>query len=52
MRRDGQSWRIVDVLLNGRSAVETEGQEYASILESNHGDMDALIAFMRKRAAK
>jgi phospholipid transport system substrate-binding protein len=52
MRQDGQSWRIVDVLLNGRSAVETEGQEYASVLENNHGKMDALIAFMRKRAAK
>jgi phospholipid transport system substrate-binding protein len=52
MRPDGQSWRIVDVLLNGRSAVETESQEYASVLENNHGDVNALIAFMRKRAAK
>jgi phospholipid transport system substrate-binding protein len=52
MRRDGQSWRIVDVLLNGRSAVETEGQEYASVLENNDGEMDVLIAFMRKRAVK
>jgi phospholipid transport system substrate-binding protein len=52
MRPDGQSWRIVDVLLNGRSAVDTESQEYASVLENNKGDMSALIAFMRKRGAK
>lgn len=51
MRPDGQSWRIVDLLVNGHSAVNAERQEYASILESNNGDMNALIAFMRKRAA-
>jgi phospholipid transport system substrate-binding protein len=52
MRPDGQSWRIIDVLLNGRSAVDTERQEYASVLENNHWDMNALIAFMQKRGAK
>lgn len=52
LRPDGQSWRIVDVLLNGRSAVESQRQEYASVLESNNGDFDALISFMRKRAAQ
>jgi phospholipid transport system substrate-binding protein len=52
MRRDGQSWRIVDVLLNGRSAVDTERHEYASVLENNNWDMDALIAFMLKRGAQ
>jgi len=52
MRPDGQSWRIVDLLLDGHSAVNTEVQEYASVLERNNGDMKALIAFMRKRAAQ
>lgn len=52
MRPDGQSWRIVDLLVNGHSAVNAERQEYASILESNNGDMNALIAFMRKRATQ
>jgi len=52
MRPDGQSWRIVDLLLDGHSAVNTETQEYASVLERNNGDMKALIAFMRKRAAQ
>jgi phospholipid transport system substrate-binding protein len=49
---DGQSWRIVDLVLNGHSAINTEAHEYAAVLERNHGDMDALIAFMRKRAAQ
>ena len=52
MRPDGQSWRIDDLVLNGRSAVDTEAEEYSSILENNNGDMNALIAFMRKRAAQ
>ena len=49
---DGQSWRIVDLVLDGHSAVNTEAHEYATVLERNNGDMNALIAFMRKRAAQ
>lgn len=52
MRPDGDSWRITDLLLDGHSAVNAERQEYASVLENNNGDMNALIAFMRKRAAQ
>jgi len=42
----------VDVVLNGHSAVNTEAHEYATVLEANNGDMNALIAFMRKRVAQ
>jgi len=52
MRPDGQSWRIDDLVLDGHSAVNAEVQEYATVLERNNGDMNALIAFMRKRAAQ
>lgn len=52
MRPDGSSWRIDDLVLNGRSAVDTEAEEYSSVLENNNGDVNALIAFMRKRAAQ
>jgi len=52
MRPEGQSWRIDDLMLDGHSAVSTETNEYATVLENNNGDMSALIAFMRKRAAK
>ena len=51
LRADGQSWRVVDVLLDGHSALNSEAQEYSNVLQSNNGDMGALIAFMRKRAA-
>jgi ABC-type transporter MlaC component len=51
MRPDGQSWRIIDLLLGGHSAVSTERHEYAEVLEHNNGDLKALIAFMQKRAA-
>ena len=52
MRPEGQTWRIVDLVLNGHSAVATEAHEYATVLENNDNDMDALIAFMRKRATQ
>jgi phospholipid transport system substrate-binding protein len=52
MRPEGQAWRIDDLVLDGHSAMNTEVQEYATVLENNNGDMNALIAFMRKRAAK
>ena len=52
MRPDGVSWRIDDLVLNGHSAVNTEAHEYATVLENNNGDIDALIAFMRKRAGQ
>lgn len=52
IRPDGGSWRIDDLVLNGHSAVNTGAHEYATVLENNNGDMTALIAFMRKRAAQ
>ena len=52
MRPDGQSWRIDDLALDGHSAVNTAANEYFNVLENNNGDMNALLAFMRKRAAQ
>ncbi len=52
LRPDGPSWRIVDVLLNGRSAVGAQRQEFTNVLKSNNGDFKALMAFIRKRAAE
>jgi phospholipid transport system substrate-binding protein len=50
LRPSGQSWRIVDVAIDGSSVLSTERQEYADILAANHGDINAVIAFIRKRA--
>jgi phospholipid transport system substrate-binding protein len=51
LRPSGQSWRIVDVAIDGSSVLGTERQEYADILAANHGDINAVIAFIRKRIA-
>ena len=50
LRPTGQSWRIVDVAIDGSSVLSSERQEYAEILAANHGDINAVIAFIRKRA--
>jgi ABC-type transporter MlaC component len=42
--------RIVDVSIDGRGALHTERQDYAEILDTNHGDIYAAIAFVRRRA--
>ena len=49
LRPSGQSWRIVDVAIDGSSVLSNERQEYAEILAANHGDINAVIAFIRKR---
>jgi phospholipid transport system substrate-binding protein len=50
MRPEGQTWRIVDVSVDGRSAIFAERKNYAQVLQANHGDIKALIAFIRSRA--
>ena len=50
MRPEGQAWRIIDVLVDGRSAILSERQTYAEVLQANHGDIKALIAYVRSRA--
>ena len=41
-------WRAVDVITEGRSAVLDARVEFAAVLQSVNGDIEALIAFMRK----
>jgi phospholipid transport system substrate-binding protein len=50
LRPSGQSWRIVDVAIDGSSVLSNERQEYAEILAADHDDINAVIAFIRKRA--
>jgi phospholipid transport system substrate-binding protein len=52
MRPAGDKWRIVDVMVDGHSALFAERQEYAQVLQDNHGDINAVIAFIRNRAAR
>jgi phospholipid transport system substrate-binding protein len=50
MRPEGQTWRIVDVLVDGKSAIFAERQTYAEVLQANHGDIKAVITYVRSRA--
>ncbi|MGP0082405.1 MAG: ABC transporter substrate-binding protein [Steroidobacteraceae bacterium] len=49
LRPVGGSWRVVDALTNGRSLLQAERQEYNRVLETSHGDIGAVIAFIRSR---
>jgi phospholipid transport system substrate-binding protein len=49
LRPNGDSWKIVDVLIDGKSAMLEERQTYAEVLKANHGDINALIAYIRSR---
>ena len=42
------NWRAVDVITEGRSAVLDARIEFAAVLQSVNGDIDALITFMQK----
>ena len=41
-------WRAVDVISEGRSAVSDAHEEFAAVLQSVNGDVEALITFMQK----
>jgi len=49
LRNSGsQNWRAVDVIAEGRSAVLDAHNEFAAVLQSVNGDIEALISFMQK----
>jgi phospholipid transport system substrate-binding protein len=50
MRPQIKAWRIVDVSVDGKSALSSERTTYAKVLKLNHGDMKALIEYVRSRA--
>jgi phospholipid transport system substrate-binding protein len=50
LRPQGDTWRIVDVTVDGKSAISSERKTYAKVLKLNHGDMKALIEYVRSRA--
>jgi phospholipid transport system substrate-binding protein len=52
LRPDGDSWRVTDLSVDGHSALSTERQEYGTVFEDNNGDINAVLAFMRARAAR
>jgi phospholipid transport system substrate-binding protein len=47
MRPKEGGWRIIDVLVNGRSAILGERKTYAEVLAANDGKMQAVIDYVR-----
>jgi ABC-type transporter MlaC component len=43
-----ERWRAVDVITEGRSMVGDARVEFAAVLQSMNGDIEALIAFLQK----
>ena len=48
VRQDGGKLAVIDVVVEGVSQSITQRQEYASILQRNNGDINALLAMMRQ----
>jgi ABC-type transporter MlaC component len=52
LRPKGDSWRVTDISVDGHSALSTQRQEYGTVFIDNHDSVDAVLKFMRTRAAR
>lgn len=50
--RSGDSYKVVDVVIEGVSMSVTQRQEYASLIQSNGGDVKALIKALNTQMAR
>ncbi|GHD54387.1 ABC transporter substrate-binding protein [Thalassobaculum fulvum] len=50
--RQGDDYRVVDVVIEGVSMSVTQRQEYASVIQSNGGEVKALIKALNERMAR
>jgi len=50
--RQGDSFKVVDVVIEGVSMSVTQRQEYASVIQSNGGEVKALIKALNERMAR
>jgi len=52
LRRRGDSWRIVDVVVEGMSMVLSQRSEYAAVIKSDGGKIRGLLAKLRAKTAR
>ncbi len=50
--REGDKYKVVDVVIEGVSMSVTQRQEYASVIQSNGGEVKALIKALNDRMAR
>ena len=52
LRRAGDSWRIVDIVIIGISMAVTQRSEFGSVITNNGGKVEALLKSLRSKIAK
>jgi phospholipid transport system substrate-binding protein len=52
LRRRGDSWRIVDIVVEGMSMVLSQRSEYAAVIKSDGGKIHGLLAKLRAKTAR
>lgn len=50
--RRGQSWRIVDVVVEGMSMVLSQRSEYAAVIKGDGGKIEGLLVKLREKTAR
>lgn len=50
VRRDGETFRVVDIIVEGASMIVTYRSDYSGVLSSQGGKLDSLLAVMRQKA--
>jgi phospholipid transport system substrate-binding protein len=49
VRPEGDSWRVVDLVVEGVSMAVTQRNEFSAVIDRGGGKIDALLADLRKR---
>jgi len=52
VRKEGDNYRIVDVMADGVSLLVTHNQEFSSIIQNNGGKVQGLLDALKQRAAR
>jgi len=52
LRRRDESWRIVDVVVEGMSMVLSQRSEYAAVIKRDGGKIEGLLVRLRKKVAR
>ncbi|WP_158497772.1 MlaC/ttg2D family ABC transporter substrate-binding protein [Magnetospirillum gryphiswaldense] len=50
VRKDGETFRVVDIIVEGASMIVTYRSDYSGVLSSQGGKLDSLLAVMRQKA--
>lgn len=50
VRRDGETFRVVDIIVEGASMIVTYRSDYSGVLSSQGGKLDSLLVVMRQKA--